>query len=210
MADQSHTTNPSETERHHDDDDPFVALWAKRESAKAEYEAAGSVYGPARPGSAGYEELDKANTAAGQRVQAIDQEIANCLTATPFGLVVKLRIVWEQEGYNFGRDLADIDDADLQVEHLLLKGALYSAEWLADTTAASADRPTIRQLVSDIETPIIEADECYATMCKLIDYVEDRELKNIMGRVSIDNSRACVEIRRLFNDLHSAAVRAAS
>ena len=27
--------------------DPFVALWAKRESAKVEYEAAGSVYGAA-------------------------------------------------------------------------------------------------------------------------------------------------------------------
>ena len=115
-------------------DDPFVALWAERVAAADEYAAVGSVYGSSVPGSDGYEELDKANTAAGRRVQAIDEEIANRPATTPFGLVTKLRICWEQEQIGAGLDLDA--DADLHVEHRLLKGAMEDAERLAEGCAS--------------------------------------------------------------------------
>ncbi len=202
MAEQSDTMNPSETERHDDDDDPFVALWAKREPANAEYTAIGSVHGSAVPGSDGYEELDKANTAAGGRVRAIDQEIADCVATTPFGLLTKLRIVWEQEGYNVGRDLADVDDADLDVEHLLLKGALYYAEQLAVAPVPDV----IKRGVFDLDDLITQSEDCSTTMGKLAEFVETDHVQQSMLSVNTDLGSALIKMRRIFNDLHAAVV----
>ena len=188
MADKSHTTNPSETERHHDDADPFVALWAERIARKAEYDE------PALASKS--READEAF----DRLHNIDKEIEATSARTLFGILVKLRVF-----LNIQEIAGEFGDADPQpFDESLFLGVISDLEQLVDTTVADRPSDVIKRGVFDLDELITESESCSTTMGKLAEYVEADHVRHSMLSVQTDLGSALIKMRRIHDDLHVA------
>ncbi len=81
----------------------------------------------------------------------------------------------------------------------------------SDTTNLSSSSPEradkIRNLVQDLDSPLGRIAECKGTLMHLSDFIDDDALKSIMFRVSLDLDHEVCIATKVFNDLHTVAVR---
>ena len=65
----------------------------------------------------------------------------------------------------------------------------------------------IKSGVFELDDLIGERNTCFTTLCKLTDFVEPQHLKHTMFEVTTDLGSTVIKMRRIFNDLHTVAVR---
>ena len=75
----------------------------------------------------------------------------------------------------------------------------------SDTTNPSTD--VIKRGVFDLDDVITWSEDCCTTLGKLAEYVEPQHVQQSMFAVNTDLGAELIKMRRIFNDLHTVAVR---